>query len=122
VGKSFGINIEKSAKVLEKYEQPAGRLRLIKGINNTKILDDTYNAAPSSTIAAIDALVSVPGNRKLIVFGEMAELGKLSEKGHREVGDKVVESKADLVFLVGQSSKWTEDQMRRNNFPGKIFF
>ncbi len=62
------------------------------------ILDDTYNASPMSTIAALEVLASLPG-RPVAVLGEMRELGALHEAGHREVGAAAARVAAELVVV-----------------------
>jgi UDP-N-acetylmuramoyl-tripeptide--D-alanyl-D-alanine ligase len=64
------------------------------------ILDDTYNAAPDSMIAALDLLASLPG-RHVAVLGEMLELGADSDAGHRAVGAHAARS-ADVLVAVGR--------------------
>jgi UDP-N-acetylmuramoyl-tripeptide--D-alanyl-D-alanine ligase len=64
------------------------------------ILDDTYNAAPDSMIAALDLLASLPGGRKVAVLGEMLELGPESDAAHRQVGAYAART-ADMLVAVG---------------------
>jgi UDP-N-acetylmuramoyl-tripeptide--D-alanyl-D-alanine ligase len=63
------------------------------------ILDDSYNAAPDSMIAALDLLATLPG-RRVAVLGEMFELGDESDAGHRRVGAYAAH-KADVLVGVG---------------------
>jgi UDP-N-acetylmuramyl pentapeptide synthase len=122
VGISQKMNLREITAAFRNYHQPAGRLKIIPGVYHTTILDDTYNAAPSSTIAALETLIAVPGGRKLAAIGHMAELGEKSEEGHREVGAKLAELKLDLVFLVGEKTRTIEDGLKKQNFAGKVFW
>ncbi len=91
---------------LGSYTPPPGRMRLVRGIKDTLIIDDTYNASPSATIAALDALSLVvgksdsPKHRRIAVLGDMMELGRHSTQEHRKVGARVAQS-ADILLTVG---------------------
>jgi len=63
----------------------AGRLRPIAGVDGITLLDDSYNASPASTIAALDVLAETSG-RHVAVLGDMLELGTFEAEGHRLVG------------------------------------
>jgi len=66
------------------------------------VLDDAYNANPSSMAAALDALVHIPvSGRRLAVLGEMRELGELSVPEHAALGDLVGETEIDALVAVG---------------------
>jgi UDP-N-acetylmuramoyl-tripeptide--D-alanyl-D-alanine ligase len=121
-GIALNVNLATASEVLRKFNPPAGRLRLIDGIKHTRIIDDTYNAAPSSTIAALDALKSISSIRKLAALGDMAELGIKTESGHREVAAKIVENQLNTVFLVGPKSKFTQDELEKRKFSGRVFW
>ena len=79
------------------------RLVLIPGILGTTILDDTYNASPASTIAALGVLGQSSG-RRIAVLGDMLELGSHELEGHTEVGRSVA-TLADLLIAVGQRAR-----------------
>src|SRR4030042_641286 len=66
------------------------------------ILDDSYNASPSSMIAALELLATLPG-RHVAVLGEMRELGEAHERGHREVGEAAA-GLIDELIVVGQAA------------------
>ena len=89
------------------FQPPPGRCEIKKSKNIT-FIDDTYNANLESTIAAIDYLTGFSGNgRKILIFGDMFELGEESKNQHVKVGEKCVESNLDLVFTVGEESRAT---------------
>ena len=70
------------------------RLVVVPGINNSTVIDDTYNASPASTIAALNLLADLepklPG-RRVAVLGDMLELGQFTDEGHKLVGRRAVD-------------------------------
>jgi UDP-N-acetylmuramyl pentapeptide synthase len=122
VGLRFGINLVSASESLKNYSQPPGRLRLIEGIKNTKIIDDTYNSAPDSAFAALETLKNFARGRKMAVLGDMAELGSKTESGHRDVALKIMENNIDVVFLIGPKSKFTQDELAKRKFSGRVFW
>ncbi|MCU6668106.1 UDP-N-acetylmuramoyl-tripeptide--D-alanyl-D-alanine ligase [Enterobacteriaceae bacterium H4N4] len=82
----------------------AGRLFPIQLAENKLLLDDSYNANVGSMTAAVQVLSEMPGYRVLVV-GDMAELGDESEACHRQVGDAAKASGIDSVLSAGQLSK-----------------
>jgi UDP-N-acetylmuramoyl-tripeptide--D-alanyl-D-alanine ligase len=73
------------------------------GINGSTLLDDTYNASPASTIAALNLLDDLAG-RKIAVLGDMAELGDQEEEGHRRVGCRSADT-VDILITVGPRAR-----------------
>ncbi len=69
------------------------------------ILDDTYNASPVSTIAALEVLKGLEGRRRVAVLGNMLELGEYAEEGHREVGLAAVRLGVDVLLTVGDLAR-----------------
>jgi UDP-N-acetylmuramoyl-tripeptide--D-alanyl-D-alanine ligase len=81
--------------------EPSDQLRLVavRGPAGATILDDTYNASPASTIAALNLLDEL-GGRKIAVLGDMLELGDYEREGHEKVGMRVLEV-ADVLVTLG---------------------
>ncbi|MCK5320367.1 UDP-N-acetylmuramoyl-tripeptide--D-alanyl-D-alanine ligase [Candidatus Parcubacteria bacterium] len=105
-GIALGMNMVEISQSLRNFVSPKGRMNIIKGIKNTTIIDDTYNSEPQSAIAALGILKRIPDkNRKIAVLGDMLELGKYSEEGHREVGKYLFKMGVDKLILVGERSR-----------------
>ena len=90
------------------FQPPQGRCA-IKNFKNMTVIDDTYNANLESTIAAIDYLTGFSGNgRRILVFGDMFELGDQSQDQHTKVGQKCASADLDLVYTVGAETIATD--------------
>ena len=98
VGLVEGLNWQ---EIIEGLRGPSAQLRLVAvpGPRGSTILDDTYNASPASTIAALNLLGEL-GGRKIAVLGDMLELGDYEEEGHQKVGMRVLEV-ADVLITLG---------------------
>lgn len=102
VGNFFDIPTEQIKDALEAYEPSNLRSQLKKTERNILILD-TYNANPSSMKAALENFREFRADHKIIVLGEMLELGQESEKAHQEIVETAIQSGVDQLFLVGRS-------------------
>ncbi len=102
--KELGCDLLESIQAISEYVTPPGRLSLIEGINNSVIIDDTYNSSPVAMDAAIDVLKEIEGKRKIAVLGDMLELGKFTEEEHYIVGEKIC-GVADILVVVGLRAK-----------------
>lgn len=101
VGKLFSIETTQSIKDLESHVQPAGRMRVFRGITSTTIIDDTYNASPVAVLHALTTLCALKTKgRKIAVLGDMLELGQFSVVEHERVG-ALVSKNADVLFTLG---------------------
>jgi len=98
-------------------DSPQLRLVAVKGPNESLLLDDTYNASPASTIAALNLLADL-GNRHVAVLGDMLELGSHEEAGHRLVGRRVVEV-ADLLITVGRLGQMIAEEALAAGMPSE---
>lgn len=87
------------------------RLVAVQGPEGSLLLDDTYNAAPTSVLAALNLLSELEG-RKIAVLGDMFELGEYEERGHRMVGARAAEI-VDLLLTVGERARWIADEASR---------
>lgn len=110
VGLIFGVNLVEGANALAKLPPLAGHMRLIPGIKNTFIIDDTYNSSPEPAKSALQTLAKIAvkdGAERYAVLGDMLELGPETENAHREIGFKVAELGIDYLITVGEASKHT---------------
>jgi UDP-N-acetylmuramoyl-tripeptide--D-alanyl-D-alanine ligase len=79
------------------------RMELLEGANGEKIINDAYNASPTSMKAAIELVSALPGyGRKILVLGDMLELGPKEVEFHYEIGKSLLSEKVDLVFTYGK--------------------
>ncbi len=118
VGLVEGLTWQEIAKGLRSGHS---QLRLVAARTETGalILDDTYNASPESTLAALNLLEELEG-RKVAVLGDMLELGPYEERGHEMVGVRAAEVVNELV-TVGKRSKLIASAARQAGLnPGRI--
>jgi UDP-N-acetylmuramoyl-tripeptide--D-alanyl-D-alanine ligase len=80
----------------------------VPSASGATLIDDTYNASPASSLAALNLLAELDG-RRIVVLGDMLELGAIEEEAHRIVGRRVAEV-ADLLISVGQRARWIADE------------
>jgi UDP-N-acetylmuramoyl-tripeptide--D-alanyl-D-alanine ligase len=107
---ALGVDLLTIKRGLETVVNVAGRMEIKPGINDSCIIDDTYNANPASMRAAIDALSGMEpgeGGKRVLILGDMAELGDSAENFHREIGEYIQQKNIDDVLTVGQFSAWT---------------
>ncbi|MBI2865040.1 MAG: UDP-N-acetylmuramoyl-tripeptide--D-alanyl-D-alanine ligase [Chloroflexi bacterium] len=100
-------------------ESYRARVRVAPGINGCVVIDDSYNASPVSTIAALDTLARAPG-RKIAVLGDMYELGPFEEEGHRQVGRRAAEV-ADRLIAVGEKGRMIGEEAESQGLKNVAF-
>lgn len=118
VGYRSGIGLEEMKEALVDYSFPKGRMNLIKGLNDSYIIDDSYNASPRPVMEALKTLDKIAPKRKVAVLGDMLDLGDYSESGHKEVGE-VVSKNADVLITVGRESETIAKSAEKNGMPKK---
>lgn len=87
---------------LEKASAVTRRLKHYTAENGAYLIDDSYNANPLSVAAAINILAQRPGE-KILVLGDMRELGEQTATAHREIGKKALEAGIDHLYTYGNS-------------------
>lgn len=122
VSYSLRLNTLESINSIRDYDIASGRLRLLLGVNNSLIIDDTYNSSPSACLVALDTLNEIKNiKRKIAVLGDMLELGRHTEESHKEIGAFVF-GKADYLLVVGQRAQFIKDGALEAGIPeDKIF-
>lgn len=100
-----GANLSQVENGLKRLTPVPGRLNLLFGINRCRILDDTYNASPASFRAAIDVLMSFSGE-KILIAGDMRELGSEATQFHVEIGEYAAEAGVQELWAIGELSEF----------------
>jgi UDP-N-acetylmuramoyl-tripeptide--D-alanyl-D-alanine ligase len=112
VGMALGLPLERIAEGLEAARPAKGRC-VWRRAGTLRILDDTYNANPVSVGAALDTLGATAGGmRRVVVLGDMLELGAISEAEHRAMGRAVAESGAAEFVGLGRSCRTAVEAAR----------
>jgi UDP-N-acetylmuramoyl-tripeptide--D-alanyl-D-alanine ligase len=89
---------------LAKIQPEKGRLVRLQGRAGSTLIDDTYNASPDATVAALEVMAGLGGTRRVAFLGDMLELGADEIDQHRQVLD-AARTHADLIFAVGPIMK-----------------
>ena len=120
MGDSLDVNVIEMIEVLKDYKPAAGRLRVLPGIKNSVILDDTYNSSPAAVMAGLKTLgaLQVRG-RRIAVLGDMLQLGTYAPEAHREVGRLAAEV-CDMVYTVGLRSKFIDEVFVEKGLNEKV--
>lgn len=118
VGLTQGLHWE---EVVAGLQDPRAQLRLaaVPGPNKSLILDDTYNASATSSIAALNLLHELAASRKIAVLGDMAELGSYEEEGHRKVGRRAAEV-VNLLITVGPKARLIAEEAISCGLPKEV--
>lgn len=102
------------------FKPPKGRCKVLT-YNSITIIDDTYNANLESCVAAIDYLMAFTGSgRKILVLGDMLELGVASTQQHEKLGSKCSEANLDAVFTIGKETMSTQSAI--NGIPINLHY
>lgn len=105
IGQYFGVSSADANRAVADYAPTNNRSQVIVKGTNT-ILLDAYNANPSSMAAAIRQFTATPAQRKVVILGDMYELGTESEAEHAALGRLIADCRFDVVILAGQDMKF----------------
>lgn len=109
VARRLGMEHDRIAARLETFTGPPMRSELVR-LGGVTIINDAYNANPRSALAAIDSIEAMPTDgRRIVVFGEMRELGARSSALHRQVAERLAGGRVDHVLLVGAAGGMMKD-------------
>lgn len=109
------IPLAQIAKGLESLKPVNGRLQMKIGLNNSRVIDDTYNANPTSLHAAINVLHGFSGKR-FLALGDMGELGNDADELHVEAGNYAKESGVDSLYSFGKLAAKAAKEFGGNGF------
>jgi UDP-N-acetylmuramoyl-tripeptide--D-alanyl-D-alanine ligase len=121
---SLDIDFNDICRGLGTFTQVDGRMELHSLMNDTYLIDDTYNANPSSAREALRSLKELKGTyRSIVIFGDMLELGEGAAEIHEDIGRYMAETAVDAIYLRGELSQRVASGAKKNGFPGdRIFF
>jgi len=111
VGFLNGLDDKEIQQGLSSVTITGKRMEKLQTDDGIIIINDTYNASPTSVRQALKTLsMSNPKGRRVAVLGDMRELGEISEEGHRETGREVVLSGVDYLVTMGEMGKWIHEE------------
>lgn len=102
IGTYFSVPEEKINEALQGYSPNMNRSQLVQTAKN-KIVLDAYNANPNSMRLAIENFAKLPAENKLVLLGDMFELGEYSKEEHQKIIELIKENKINNAILVGES-------------------
>lgn len=120
VGRYFGADLKMIKKGLETFRLAKHRVNLKALSQNNLLIDDTYSSNPEAAKTALRVLNIVSGKRiKVVVFGDMLELGESEVRYHNELGNYIAKSGVDYLIGVGNASRTTVRAFNNENKDGK---
>ena len=106
VAREFGVSLSLMAEVLGKFKFPKLRMEKLE-YGEVTIVNDAYNANPTSVKAVLSEFISsFPSRRKMVVLGDMLELGRTSQKFHQEIGKIVAASQIHNLIAIGEDARF----------------
>ncbi|MDH5173742.1 MAG: UDP-N-acetylmuramoyl-tripeptide--D-alanyl-D-alanine ligase [Elusimicrobiota bacterium] len=106
VAREFGVSLSLMAEVLGKFKFPKLRMEKLE-YGEVTIVNDAYNANPTSVKVVLREFISsFPSRRKMVVLGDMLELGRMSQKFHQEIGKIVAASPIHNLIAIGEDARF----------------
>lgn len=103
---------QKKISLVDRY---TSRQRKLDWINNSMLIDDSYNANPDSVKKSLE-LLSKYKKRKLFIMGDMLELGKQSTNYHKQIGKYAADKGIDIILAIGDHTKHSANEFGKNGF------
>jgi UDP-N-acetylmuramoyl-tripeptide--D-alanyl-D-alanine ligase len=103
---AMGYKLDEIVRGLESFDPPPMRMQVLKHPSGAVLINDAYNANPTSMSSAVRSLVeSYPHRKKVVVVGSMLELGMESHKYHFQLGTELARFPLDKIVVVGEEAK-----------------
>lgn len=120
VGRLLKIPLAEAKRGLEALAPAPSRGQVLELKSGRRVIDDCYNANPSSTVAALHALARLKGEaQSLAILGDMLELGEATRAGHRMVGESAAREKTDWLVAVGPHAEEILRGARAQGMPAQ---
>ncbi|ENQ3078170.1 UDP-N-acetylmuramoyl-tripeptide--D-alanyl-D-alanine ligase [Bacillus cereus] len=121
VGQQFNLNQQKIKQGLKQAKITEMRFEILKANSGATIINDAWNASPSSVKAAIETFEQLVGyKQKIIVLGDMLELGQDEEKYHRNIGKILNPNTIDYIFTIGERAKMIAQEAKLKYKKDKV--
>ena len=104
VAAKLGLNSEEIAHGAAKIRPVPGRMNVLRGANDSMLIDDTYNSSPAALSAALQTLYDISASSKIAVLGSMNELGSVSAAEHKKIGEMCDPVALSWVITVGDEA------------------
>ncbi|MBP9560432.1 MAG: UDP-N-acetylmuramoyl-tripeptide--D-alanyl-D-alanine ligase [Syntrophorhabdaceae bacterium] len=112
IAETIGIGISNIKETIEEFNHYDMRFKPVRSNKGYLVVDDTYNANPSSMEWAIKTVAELPcRGKRLVIIGDMKELGGLTEFYHRELGRALKNSNFNNILLIGESVVYVLDEL-----------
>ena len=122
VANEFGVPYPMMNTAFAQIKLTEMRMEITRGINGAQILNDAYNASPTSVKAVIDLVATLSGfSRKIVVLGDMLELGPKEKQFHIEIGEYINPNKIKYVFTYGKLATYIAEGARTNFEQDRVF-
>lgn len=104
VGAKLGLTSQQVAVGVSKIKAAPGRMQVLRGMDKTTLIDDTYNASPLAVEAALKTLYAIDAPMRIAILGSMNELGATSAEAHKRIGKLCSPTKLDWVITIGKDA------------------
>lgn len=104
VGMKLGLSADEIKTGLEKIRPIPGRMNLLRGLDGSTIIDDTYNSSPAAAVSAVQTLYSLEATQRIVIMGSMNELGEASAAEHEKLGALFNPDMVEWVITIGQDA------------------
>lgn len=124
IGYAFGMTVKEIAEALNSVKPPNQRGEILHFEKGFTVINDSYNSNPAALLKMVATLNegAESENRKIVVAGEMLELGKDEVEIHRQTGEDLAESGIDLLIGVRNLAKDLVESAQKNGLENAVFF
>jgi len=116
VGTELGIPPKICAEALESVLPAPHRMEILT-LGGVRVLDDSYNSSPAALTESLNTMELIDSGRKVVVLGDMLELGDLAERYHREAGREIARRNIDVALLFGKLMGYAAGFCERTSPP-----
>lgn len=125
IAEVLDVPMEQAIFQLAQFKLTANRLEWLKTYQGARLLNDAYNASPTSMRAVLQTLSTVEmadTNRKIAVLGDIRELGEGSEQFHRQLSEVISPDAIEEVFLFGPNMRYLYEELQKEYASDKLFY